>query len=320
MTIGSQIINSSHKSRCMSFTTRPELIGTFGMVASTHWLASASAMAVLEKGGNAFDAAAAAGFVLQIVEPHLNGPGGELPVVFYSAREDRVRVLCGQGVTPAAMTIGRMREMGLEVVPGTGLLPAVVPGAFGGWMAMLRDYGQLPLEDVLSYAIGYAENGYPVLPRMTSSILAIKDFFQTRMAHLGRAMAARRRSADAEPAVCESGDRADVPAHPAAKRKRAATAPSSANARAKSSIAASWPMRSTSTSARPPCSTRPASATAACSMQTISRAGQPTYEDPVSYDYEGFRVHKTGPWGQGPDVPAAARVAEGLRSRGAWTR
>ena len=163
----------------MSFTTRPELIGTFGMVASTHWLASASAMAVLEKGGNAFDAAAAAGFVLQIVEPHLNGPGGELPVVFYSAREDRVRVLCGQGVTPASMTIERMRKLGLEVVPGTGLLPAVVPGAFGGWMAMLRDYGQLPLEDVLSYAIGYAENGYPVLPRMTSSILAIKDFFRT---------------------------------------------------------------------------------------------------------------------------------------------
>src|SRR6201996_2167328 len=165
--------------RHMAFTTRPELIGTFGMAASTHWLASASAMAVLEKGGNAFDAAAAAGFVLQIVEPHLNGPGGELPVVFYSAKEDRVRVLCGQGVTPAAMTIGRMEQMGLTVMPGTGLLPAVVPGAFGGWMAMLRDYGQLPLEDVMNYAIGYAEHGYPGLPRMTSSILAVKDFFQT---------------------------------------------------------------------------------------------------------------------------------------------
>jgi len=71
------------------------------------------------------------------------------------------------------MTIERMRKMGLDVVPGTGLLPAVVPGAFGGWMTMLRDYGQLQLEDVLSYAIGYAENGYPVLPRMASSILAI---------------------------------------------------------------------------------------------------------------------------------------------------
>src|SRR5476649_2271730 len=127
------------------FTTRPEILGSFGCIASTHWLASGAGMAVLERGGNAFDAAAAAGFVLQIVEPHLNGPGGELPVVFYSAREKRVRVLCGQGVTPAAMTISRMRDSGLEVVPGTGLLPAVVPGAFGAWMLMLRDYGQLPL-------------------------------------------------------------------------------------------------------------------------------------------------------------------------------
>src|ERR1700736_2449363 len=64
-----------------SFTTRPELRGSFGAVASTHWLASAAGMAVLERGGNAFDAACAAGFVLQVVEPHLNGPGGEVPVI-----------------------------------------------------------------------------------------------------------------------------------------------------------------------------------------------------------------------------------------------
>lgn len=72
------------------FTTRPELVGTFGMVASTHWLASAVGMAVLEDGGNAFDAVVAAGFVLQVVEPHLNGPGGEVPVVFATV-EDRRR-------------------------------------------------------------------------------------------------------------------------------------------------------------------------------------------------------------------------------------
>lgn len=64
-----------------TFTTRPELAGTYGMVASTHWLASAAGMAVLESGGNAFDAAVTAGLTLQVVEPHLNGPGGEVPIL-----------------------------------------------------------------------------------------------------------------------------------------------------------------------------------------------------------------------------------------------
>ena len=87
------------------FTTRPELAGTFGMVASTHWLASAAGLAVLESGGNAFDAAAAAGFVLQVVEPHLNGPGGEVPVIGFDARRGETFVVCGQGTAPAGATI-----------------------------------------------------------------------------------------------------------------------------------------------------------------------------------------------------------------------
>ena len=128
----------------MSFTTRPELRGTFGMVASTHWLASAAGMAVLEHGGNAFDAAVAAGFTLQVVEPHLNGPGGDLPAIVWPAG-GKPQVLCAQGSAPAAATIERYRdELGLQLVPGTGPLAAVVPGAFGGWLddaARPRDDG-----------------------------------------------------------------------------------------------------------------------------------------------------------------------------------
>ena len=67
------------------FTTRPELRGSFGMVSSTHWLASSAGMAMLEKGGNAFDACVAAGLVLQVAEPHLNGPAGDLPIIFHCA-------------------------------------------------------------------------------------------------------------------------------------------------------------------------------------------------------------------------------------------
>ena len=154
------------------FTTRPELRGTFGMVASTHWLASQAGMSVLERGGNAFDAAVATGFVLQVVEPHLNGPGGELPAVFWSVDREEPLALCGQGVAPGAATIERYRELGHELVPGTGVLAACVPGAFGGWLLLLRDFGTWRLEDVLAFAIGYAEHGYPLHPRIRATIEA----------------------------------------------------------------------------------------------------------------------------------------------------
>jgi gamma-glutamyltranspeptidase/glutathione hydrolase len=133
------------------------------MVASTHWLASAAGMAVLERGGNAFDAAVAAGFTLQVVEPHLNGPGGEVPAVFFSVERGEPLVLCGQGVAPAAATIERFRALGHDLIPGTGVLAACVPGAFGGWLLLLREFGTWKLEDVLAFAIDYAEHGFPVV-------------------------------------------------------------------------------------------------------------------------------------------------------------
>ena len=154
----------------MSFTTRPELRGTFGAVASTHWLASSSGMAVLERGGNAFDAACVAGFVLQVVEPHLNGPGGDLTAVFWSADRGEPLVLCAQGVSPQSATIERYRSLGHELVPGVGLPAACVPGSFGGWVLLLEQFGTWRLEDVLAFAIGYAEDGYPVVPGITETI------------------------------------------------------------------------------------------------------------------------------------------------------
>jgi gamma-glutamyltranspeptidase / glutathione hydrolase len=149
------------------------------MVASTHWLASAAGMAVLERGGNAFDGAVAAGFVLQVVEPHLNGPGGETPIVLYSADRDEVLVVDGQGPAPAAATIERFRELGLDLVPGTGLLAACVPGAFDAWLLLLRDFGTLPLADVLEPALGYAEGGYPVVPGISRKIAELEELFRT---------------------------------------------------------------------------------------------------------------------------------------------
>ena len=176
----------------MTFTTRPELRGSFGAVASTHWLASASGMAVLERGGNAFDAACAAGFVLQVVEPHLNGPGGDLPAVFWSAERGEPLVLCAQGVSPAAATIDELPLARPRPRPGTGLLAACVPGSFAGWLLLLEQFGTWPLADVLEFAIGYAEHGYPVDRRDHDDDRA-RRAAAARVARLGRAVPARRR-------------------------------------------------------------------------------------------------------------------------------
>ncbi|MFA7668138.1 MAG: gamma-glutamyltransferase [Burkholderiaceae bacterium] len=160
------------------FTTRPEIIGTFGVAASTHWLASQTAMSVLERGGNAFDAAVAAGFLLQVVEPHLNGAGGEVPILLWSEKDKKIRSICGQGPAPAEASADAFRKLGLEQVPGIGLLPATVPGAFGGWLTMLRDYGTWPLADVLAPAIECARNGFPLVARGVQAIYAVQDLFR----------------------------------------------------------------------------------------------------------------------------------------------
>jgi gamma-glutamyltranspeptidase/glutathione hydrolase len=159
------------------FTTRPELSGTFGMVASTHWLASAAGMAVLESGGNAFDAAVATGLVLQVVEPHLNGPGGEVPVIGFSAAEGAAFVIDGQGPAPAAATMAAFRALDIDLIPGNGVLAATVPAAFGAWLLLLQRYGTARLRDVMRYAIGYAADGYPMLSGASATIDAMARTF-----------------------------------------------------------------------------------------------------------------------------------------------
>lgn len=162
----------------MSFTTRPELQGTFGMVASTHWLASAVGMKILEAGGNAFDAAVATGFVLNVVEPQLVGPLGDMPALIWPAGDDVPSMICGQGTAPAGATVAHYQDEGIDLIPGSGLLATVIPGAFDAWMLMLRDHGTMSLRSVLEPAIGYAQNGYPILPRTADVIAEHAEFFR----------------------------------------------------------------------------------------------------------------------------------------------
>ena len=134
-------------------------------------------MGILERGGNAFDAGVAIAFTLQIVEPHLNGPGGDAPIMVHDVRRGQTQVICGQGPAPAGATMGHYKELGLDLVPGTGLLAPCIPGCFDAFMLMLRDYGTMRLEEVIGAAIGYARQGHPLLERASATIATVKDLF-----------------------------------------------------------------------------------------------------------------------------------------------
>lgn len=161
-----------------AFTTRPEIKGNFGVVATTHWIATSAAMGVLERGGNAFDAAVVAGFVLHLAEPHLNGPGGDLPALMWSAGKQKIEVLCGQGPAPQKASIAHFRSLGLDLIPGSGLLAPCVPGAVDGWLLMLRDYGTIGLDEALAPAIHYALQGCPLVPRVIDTIATVRELFR----------------------------------------------------------------------------------------------------------------------------------------------
>ncbi len=160
-----------------SFLTRPDLRGTFGMCATTHWVASATAQAVLERDGNAFDAAVAAAFVLHLVEPHLNGPGGDMTAVIARADDPAPTVLVGQGPAPAGATIEHVRGEGLDLVPGAGGLAAAVPGAVDGWLLLLRDHGTWELAEVWAFVLHYAEHGYPLVRQALTTVASVSALF-----------------------------------------------------------------------------------------------------------------------------------------------
>ncbi len=279
--------------------TRPELRGTFGMVSSTHWLASAAGMAVLEKGGNAFDAAVAAGFVLQVVEPHLNGPGGEVPILAYSAEHDRVLVVNGQGPAPAAATIGHFRNLGLDLVPGSGLLPACVPGAFGGWLLLLAALGTMRPREVLEYAIGYAETGYPVLPKIASTIASVERLFREEWTSSAATYLAG--------GVPQAGGMLRNQALAATWRRvlaEAEAASSNRDAQIDAAVHAFYEGFVAEVIDRFSQSSEVLDVTGRRHRGLLGgddlARWRATLEQPATFDYHGVRVCKTGPWGQGP--------------------
>ncbi|MCF3135546.1 gamma-glutamyltransferase family protein [Streptomyces olivochromogenes] len=279
------------------FTTRPTLQGTFGMVSSTHWLASQTAMAVLEDGGNAYDAAVAGAFVLHVVEPHLNGPAGEVPILLAPAGGE-VRVLCGQGVAPAAATVAHYRGLGLDLVPGTGPLAAAVPGAFDAWMLLLRDHGTKSLPDVLKYAVGYAEHGHAPVENVGATVESVRKLFETEWTssaevYLPGGKPPRPGVLFRNPALAATWKRLLAETEGAGDREARIEA---AREVWRAGFVAEALVRQ---SGRPTLDTSGEHRTGTLTAADLA-GWSATYEAPATYDWNGWTLCKAGPWSQGP--------------------
>ena len=282
-----------------TFTTRPVISGTFGVVSSTHWVASQVGMSVLEKGGNAFDAAVAAGLTLQVVEPHMNGLGGDA-VAAFQAKGKKAQILCGQGPAPAGATIAHYKNEGLDLVPGTGFLAAVIPGAFDTWMLMLRDYGTMTLAEVMTPAIGYARDGYPLVHGVCGTIAGVAPLFRDEW----KSSAALYLPNGEVPKPGELFTNPELASTYARILKEASAAGADRERQIEAARAAFYKGFVAETIEKYCTSTAVMDATGQRRKGVLKASDfagwQATYEEPATYEYHGLTVCKAGPWSQGP--------------------
>lgn len=291
-------------------TTRPDIRGTFGTVASTHWIATATAQSVLERGGNAFDAATAGAFVLQVVEPHLNGPGGDLTAVFATATNPTPTVLVGQGPAPEGATPEHYRAEGLDLVPGSGALAAAVPGAVDAWLLLLRDHGSWELADVLAPAIGYARDGHPVTPAVVRTITTVRGLFEEHWP----TSATQWLPGGTVPVP---GDlvRNEALASVYERLVAAGDGAGSRSARidaARTEWAEGFVAEAVDRFVRTPHRHSSGSDHAGVIRASDLAAFRATYESATTAEFRGCTIAKTGPWGQGPALLQTLRLLEPL--------
>jgi gamma-glutamyltranspeptidase/glutathione hydrolase len=298
------------------FTTRPEIEGTFGVVTSTHWIATAVGMSILEKGGNAFDAACATAFTLQVVEPHLNGPGGDVPVILFDTRKGAPQVICGQGPAPAGATIAHYKSLGLDMMPGTGLLAACVPGMFDTWMTLLRDYGTLRPADVIAPAIFYAREGHPLVERANATIKTVEKLFReywptSAAVYLRDGKPAATGTLFTNPAIADTYTRVLREAESAGGDRVAQIE------RARKT----WSQGFVAEAIDGFCRTQEVMDTSGERHRGVLTADdmarwQATIEAPLTYDYGRYTVCKAGVWSQGPVMLQQLALLKGFNLDG----
>ncbi len=209
-------------------------------------------------------------------------------------------MICGQGVAPKAATIARFRSLGLDLIPGTGLLAASVPGAFDGWMRLLRDYGTMPLSELIAPALGYAESGYPLVVRIRDTIMTVAELFRREWTS-----SAALYLPDGEPPV--PGRLFRNPALAATYRRVLAEAAAGGGNRERQIDRArdAWYRGFVAEAIDRFCRSEKvfdASGRRHNGLLTADDMArwQAPVEAPVTYDYRGYTVVKGGPWSQGP--------------------
>lgn len=144
------------------FVSRAEVLGVRGMIATSHPLASQVGLSILQKGGTAIDAAIAANAVQGVVDPSMNGIGGDLFAIVWDAKTRKLYGLNASGRSPRQLTMEYFTSKGFERIPLTGPLAVTVPGCVDGWFELHQRFGRLKIQELLDPAIYYARNGFPI--------------------------------------------------------------------------------------------------------------------------------------------------------------
>jgi gamma-glutamyltranspeptidase/glutathione hydrolase len=295
------------------FTTRPCYLGRRGLLAAGHYLAARAGQRMFDKGGNAIDAAVASGFALNLLKPHLNGLGGEVPILIYSADEKKVFSLSGQGWIGKAATVDYFRKLDVKLIPGDGFLPACVPAAFGSWAFALLRFGTLTLKDVLEPAIDYAEFGFPMYPHLRRSLTQLSKRFRAEWPTSAALYLPENR-------VPSVGELHKNPQWAATMKKVVEVETRARKLGRADAINAAidyWykgEVADRIIAFMTGAAIRDASKRAHKGFLTKEdfSAWKPTLEPPVSADYRGLTVYKCGPWTQGPVFLQQLRLLEGF--------
>ena len=295
--------------------TRPVIRGTVGCVSSSNYMATTAGFTILLAGGNAFDVAVATGLALHVVEPHMNGIGGEAPAIIYSARRRKVFAISGQGYAPGAATLDFFRGQGIRLLPGDGFLPATVPASFELWITLLREFGSMRLAEVIGPALRLAEDGFPVYPSLASSIRAHARRFATEWPTTARIFLPNGKPPEVGDRLVQRDLANTLRSLRQAEKRGGADAGGDRRRglRAARDYFYSGPVAKQIVEYTSQNAVRDATGKAHRGHIDLTDLAefQTRLESPVSIEYKGLRVHKCGPWSQGPVFLQQLRLLEG---------